>query len=96
MTTQELKDRWYKIRIEESKKARTGTGGAVCVDDEFESAVRFANEFYQSKIDAVTKEVSKEADRRYPIESEGFLSYNSSANEGFTECFNWLKEKLKQ
>jgi len=57
-----LKDLWYTIRIEEAKKARTGIGGAVCVDDEFESAMRFAEHYHTAKVESVTDEINKRID----------------------------------
>jgi hypothetical protein len=84
---EKLKDKWYNIRIEEGKKARTGVGGAVCVDDEFESAMRFAEAYLQSKIDAVTDE---EINKLFPV-ARGTENYKLRRHGA--KC---LLKKLKQ
>ena len=45
---------YYQILIEETKKANTGVGGAVCVDSEFEAVLRFAKEYHESELNKLS------------------------------------------
>jgi len=87
MTTK-LKDLWHTIRAEEHKKAKTGIGGAVLVDDEFEAAMRFAEHFHQSKIDAITDEMIEDESKYRQMEGADPESYAGGAR--------WLKQELKK
>ena len=75
-----LKERYHEILLEETKKARTGIKGAVCVDGDFEAAIRFAKEYHELELkkdkDENTIPIKSLITVNVPIDSQDYFINN--------------------